>query len=553
MFLTQMYLYHLPFTALVRSISSAKAKGWDEVRRPSDDVASAYAQTAAFPPQSAHSIDDRPAEISFAHLHTHPNVEQGSVAEGSSVAKQLLADDMIEQAARCCTATPDVLEVPLSPHRVQTMLGASPATPRISGEHNILTSQEVAPELQTGLFSKGAEKVEDPEKAREVDGSISQDQQQKPVSEDVEKQARAEAGEEEPEEKDTLLVYYTYTSLGMLGNANRPYQVDFDGPDDPLCALNWPDHKKWAVTLLCSLSGLITLMSGTMMAPALNNIAIDLDLDTASANLALSIYVLAYAFGPLFLAPSTEIYGRRPVWLFCGIIYLVFNTVSGFAQNKATMIACRFLAGIGASVEFAVGPPTSPTVHARLSDFTIGHEPYSRRLLETGAKRTFTCDIHLHTLARNSHRSHHWRSDYTKYWLALALLGSVHFQRPHHHCRRLPLRRAICSKDPSAQSESFTQGLRKRLLRRAGAVHTDAMADTQDHPDTAHASPLHPANFAGHVHLHGLQFRHQLHHVRDICRAVDPTLRAVCLPLRPQLHCSCYWQHNSRTGWRTGH
>lgn len=131
-------------------------------------------------------------------------------------------------------------------------------------------------------------------------------------------------------------------------------KVTFDGLDDPLCALNWPNRKKWTVTLLCSMSGLVTLMSGTMMAPALNNIGNDLHLDVAAANLALSIYVLAYAFGPLFLAPSTEIYGRRPVWLFCGTFYLIFNTVCGFAQNKATMVAARFLAGIGASVEFAV-------------------------------------------------------------------------------------------------------------------------------------------------------------------------------------------------------
>lgn len=102
------------------------------------------------------------------------------------------------------------------------------------------------------------------------------------------------------------------------------------------------------------MSGLITLMSGTMMAPALSIIGDDLHIDMAAANLTLSIYVLAYAFGPLLLAPSTEIYGRRPVWLLCGTFYLIFNTACGFAQNKATMIAARFLAGIGASVEFAV-------------------------------------------------------------------------------------------------------------------------------------------------------------------------------------------------------
>ena len=91
-----------------------------------------------------------------------------------------------------------------------------------------------------------------------------------------------------------------------------------------------------------------------MMAPGLLDIAHDLQLNEEAGQLALSVYVLAYAVGPLALAPISEIYGRRPVWLLCGTTYVIFNTVCGFAQNNATMIAARLLAGVGASAEFAV-------------------------------------------------------------------------------------------------------------------------------------------------------------------------------------------------------
>ena len=90
------------------------------------------------------------------------------------------------------------------------------------------------------------------------------------------------------------------------------------------------------------------------MAPALSDIAQALDLDEATAQLSLSIYVLSYAVGPLLLAPLSELVGRRPIWLFCGCFYVLFNLVCGFAKNNATMIAARLLAGIGASAEFAV-------------------------------------------------------------------------------------------------------------------------------------------------------------------------------------------------------
>ena len=106
--------------------------------------------------------------------------------------------------------------------------------------------------------------------------------------------------------------------------------------------------------LLVSLSGLVTLMSGSMIAPALSELGRDLSLDDTTAQLSLSIFVLSYAVGPMLLAPITELYGRRPIWLFCGCFYVLWNTICGFARNNATMIASRLLAGIGASAEFAV-------------------------------------------------------------------------------------------------------------------------------------------------------------------------------------------------------
>ena len=114
--------------------------------------------------------------------------------------------------------------------------------------------------------------------------------------------------------------------------------------------------------LLVSFSGLVTLMSGSMMAPALSEVAQDLSLNEPTAQLSLSIYVLSYAIGPMLLAPISELYGRRPIWLFCGCFYILWNTVCGFAQNNATMIAARWLAGIGASAEFAVSEVPSSYV-----------------------------------------------------------------------------------------------------------------------------------------------------------------------------------------------
>jgi multidrug resistance protein len=93
-----------------------------------------------------------------------------------------------------------------------------------------------------------------------------------------------------------------------------------------------------------------------MVAPALTSIASEFNItNEVELSLTLSIFVLAYAVGPLFLGPLSEMYGRVPVLQLANAFYLCFNLGCGFAQNKGQMIAFRFLAGLGGSAPLAIG------------------------------------------------------------------------------------------------------------------------------------------------------------------------------------------------------
>ena len=140
---------------------------------------------------------------------------------------------------------------------------------------------------------------------------------------------------------------YSTTNTDLL-------KVTWDSTNDPDNPYNWPALRKWTVTLLTSLGGLVTLMSGTMMAPALGQISQDLHATESTTQMTLSIYVLSFAFGPMVLAPMTEVFGRKRVWLVSGCFYILWNTICGFANSNSLMIATRFLSGLGASAEFAV-------------------------------------------------------------------------------------------------------------------------------------------------------------------------------------------------------
>ena len=93
-----------------------------------------------------------------------------------------------------------------------------------------------------------------------------------------------------------------------------------------------------------------------MSAPALRAIGQDLHITSLTElSLTLSVFVLGYAVGPLFLGPLSEIYGRVRVLQLSNIFFFAFNLACGFAQNKGELIAFRFLSGLGGSAPLALG------------------------------------------------------------------------------------------------------------------------------------------------------------------------------------------------------
>ncbi|CAD6564492.1 MAG: hypothetical protein ASARMPRED_004439 [Alectoria sarmentosa] len=93
-----------------------------------------------------------------------------------------------------------------------------------------------------------------------------------------------------------------------------PNLVSWDSPDDPENPKNWTFGRKWAATIVVSSFTLISPVSSSMVAPALTSISKEFGItNEVESQLVLSVFVLAYAIGPLFLGPLSEIYGRGPI------------------------------------------------------------------------------------------------------------------------------------------------------------------------------------------------------------------------------------------------
>ncbi|KUJ13724.1 MFS general substrate transporter [Mollisia scopiformis] len=133
--------------------------------------------------------------------------------------------------------------------------------------------------------------------------------------------------------------------------------VTWNGPNDPDMALNWPARKKWTTILLLATLTLLTPFASSMFAPSVDMVIQEFHSGNATiGTLVVSIYLLGYAFGPLFLAPLSEMYGRLPIYHGSIILFILFNVACAKSTNFPMLIVFRILTGMAGAGPLTLGP-----------------------------------------------------------------------------------------------------------------------------------------------------------------------------------------------------
>ena len=73
------------------------------------------------------------------------------------------------------------------------------------------------------------------------------------------------------------------------------------------------------------------------------------------ASFVVSVFILGYFFGPLFLAPLSELYGRLPVYLTCNVLFTIFNIACAVSNSLSSLVVFRFLAGTFGGCPITIG------------------------------------------------------------------------------------------------------------------------------------------------------------------------------------------------------
>ncbi|KPI39049.1 Polyamine transporter 4 [Cyphellophora attinorum] len=132
----------------------------------------------------------------------------------------------------------------------------------------------------------------------------------------------------------------------------------WDDPTEKRNPKNWPLFAKIFHTVIpCVISFEVTF-STSVTVPAAGVIAAEFSVTRTEALLTLTLYTLGLAFGPLFIAPFSEVWGRRVVYISTLSFLLVFTGAGSGAPNFPALLVFRFLAGFLGSSAMAIGAGT---------------------------------------------------------------------------------------------------------------------------------------------------------------------------------------------------
>ncbi|KAF7718170.1 MFS-type Multidrug transporter [Penicillium ucsense] len=135
-----------------------------------------------------------------------------------------------------------------------------------------------------------------------------------------------------------------------------PNIVDWDGPDDPENPLNWTKKRKVVATVSIALITLLTPLGSSMFAPGVSGVVHDFNVKSVElSSFVVSVYLVGYCFGPLLIAPVSEIVGRRIVYNCCNFLYVVFTITCAVAPDIGSLTFFRFLAGFAGSCPLTIG------------------------------------------------------------------------------------------------------------------------------------------------------------------------------------------------------
>ncbi|KAF2140921.1 uncharacterized protein K452DRAFT_251723 [Aplosporella prunicola CBS 121167] len=193
---------------------------------------------------------------------------------------------------------------------------------------------------------------------------------------DVEKDFdRASAQSKSDSESDSNPIAYHYLTF----ETELPHPSTLDPPCEgapapPECPnlkkyqnpFEWSHKRKSIILWLSCAATAMTAFTAGSYSPGVGQMTDAWHVSNVAALVGITIFTCGFAVAPMVLAPFSEIQGRKPVFLTCGILFVICQLCCAVTQSYGGMLAARFFAGVGGSTfSTMVGGVVSDIYHAK--------------------------------------------------------------------------------------------------------------------------------------------------------------------------------------------
>lgn len=169
-------------------------------------------------------------------------------------------------------------------------------------------------------------------------------------TESIQQAARQHHGE--PQETDPLLPNEQNVDRGEEVDTRELLEFEDQDPENPR---QWSYTRKMFNVATIAGMAILSPLASSMFTPGIGQIAEGLNTTTDQVISCTTGFVIMLGVGPLILAPLSETFGRRALYLSCFGIFTLLQIPSALAPNIGTLIASRTLSGFFGSVSIANG------------------------------------------------------------------------------------------------------------------------------------------------------------------------------------------------------
>ncbi|EED21036.1 bicyclomycin resistance protein, putative [Talaromyces stipitatus ATCC 10500] len=132
--------------------------------------------------------------------------------------------------------------------------------------------------------------------------------------------------------------------------------VGWQSEIDPAMPFNFSRLQKWTWIWLLSAITLLTPFATSILSPAINIMDADFGNENSTlGSMTVTIYLLGYVVGPIFIGPLSEIHGRKMVLCVANAFFCLWQIGCALAPNIEILIVSRFFSGVGGAACLSLG------------------------------------------------------------------------------------------------------------------------------------------------------------------------------------------------------